>query len=280
MTNPLDFKNSLFYPCSAFDGFILKTVNSCTFENQQIDLDINHYIYLDHGFYIKTDTESIESVKELFDLFCENINRINQYTFEKINFNQLTNNEYSEYLISIDELIPIIDKYYNSKQNFIQAGLEFNEQNEKNENTFIFTAQDYELAFELNEFDNYHKLFNKTKENKKIVFCARGTRNNENLDILGKEIIYLTFIIDDAIDFYHNFLINRNITPKVLVMKMMAGIEHDYIDFLNTHHFKPDYVISENHTIPNNYSLITPFHEGWRCGRCEFGLYLRNDLVV
>jgi len=267
----MEFENSLFYPCSAFDGFILRAVNSCTFDNQNIDLDVNHYIYLDHGHFSKIDSESIKDVKNLYDSFCDELISINNYTFENINFNQITENLYSDYLISIDELLPIINDYYDARENFIQAG---NVAHEENENTFILNAQDYELAFEFNEHDNYHNLFETIKENKKIVFCAKGTINEENLDDTGKEVIFLTFIIDDAIDFYHNFLNNRKITPKVLVMKMMAGIEHEYIDFLNNHHFNPAYVIAENHTIPNNYNLICPFHQGWLL---ELGLYLRND---
>ena len=77
------FPNSLFYPCSAFDGYFMRLINS-----QPDKFKTANFVHVDIGDYSITNPRNIEKTSDLFVKFKANLDKIPYYNFESAPVNR------------------------------------------------------------------------------------------------------------------------------------------------------------------------------------------------
>ncbi len=71
------FPNSLFYPCSAFDGYLIRLINS-----QPDKFKTANFVHVDIGDYSIINPGDIEKTSALFNKFKSKLDEIPYYNFE------------------------------------------------------------------------------------------------------------------------------------------------------------------------------------------------------
>lgn len=284
------FENSLLYPCSGFDGFILRAVNNSVGDSgNKIPFDVNSYIYVDHKNYIHTKEGIPCYSEELIKFYAEFRKTVLSnpfYDFQFIDFNALTENVFNDKFISIDEIIELkkekrpkfMGKFLselglaeNSKE---FANSDFSNQDkieidEENEWVLGECSEDWGFSSGLEE-----KIRQRTT-NKIIVFSAKGTlraniQGQIEHDMRSKQDeVYITYIVCEIKYFWKNVFDFYGIEKmKVLVVKFTSGNNMFFDVKLNTGKLMPEFIICDDYFFGDfqnsNYQNIDSMHQGWQ----------------
>jgi len=228
------FPNSMFYPCSAFDGFFIRTINSAPKNYKTAD-----FLHVDnnHG----NRRYDLNSAIKLFAKFKKKLNRIPYYKFEQepIPLNKVTK---TDYLISIDD-----DRINAIQQEF--AEIELNRQLNTDEWTIFL---DCHLHEEIEEIKNAQHFCAVYRGAKKAIFKGKE----------GHSVIYVMFVFAEAFEFYQHMFVQRGTTPKVFAEKHSCGvfaeIQYDKIG--------SKWIISDRLNKNDNlnaYTRLDSLHAGW-----------------
>jgi hypothetical protein len=241
---------TLYYPCGGFDSFILRVVNTSNFDGDSFDLEIANYLYVDSEYKRRFGLNMNGLVNFYFD-FSAAVGRIDGYDFE-IEDCELFENE----LISITKIPHVI--HIAEKKNLPAAAQE-NECVEDDGNEWSVNApEEWGEGADIDDFLEQ-------KLNNRHIFISMLGKKKRDSSVEGKETMRIICVIADIFDFHESVLLRHGFVPKVLVMKLMGGAQHEYLGFINEVSFAPKYIITEEFHIENlgYYNRIASVHQGW-----------------
>jgi hypothetical protein len=192
----------MFYPCSAFDGFFMRTLNSApeTYKTADfLNVDNNHCNHHD-----------LEKTTKLFTEFKKNLTRIPYYKFENDPI-PLSKVAKTKFLVSFYD--PLINTIRQEIADIALKRIQENKDDFDNANEFdIYT--DWHLKDKIEEITNDKRFFAVYRGSKKAIFKGKK----------GHSVIYVMFVFAEAFEFYQNMFVQKNITPKIFAEKLGFGV--------------------------------------------------------
>jgi hypothetical protein len=204
------FPNSLFYPCSAFDGYLIRLINS-----QPDKFKTANFVHVDIGDYSIINPGDIEKTSALFNKFKSKLDEIPYYNFEStpLGIKQITNKDlplvsfYDSEIVSITESFQIL--------NTELAELRKTEGPRSNDDWVISKADGLEILVLPDMAEKFELMIN----DRVITAIYRGTKKAIFKGKAGHDSIYVMFALGDAFDFYQTIYFEQNTMPLIFAEK-------------------------------------------------------------
>ena len=203
------FPNSSFYPCSAFDGYFMRLINS-----QPDKFKTANFVHVDIGDYSIINPGDIEKTSDLFAKFKSKLNEIPYYNFEStpLGIEQITNKD-----------LPLVSFYDNQllevrqKIQYLESEIRrIKESEEIKKDDFIFSEADGLEFFLLPEVEEKKE---KQINDRFLYTLYRGTKKAIFKGKQGHNTIYVMFVLADAFEFYEKIYFEQRVIPTIFAEK-------------------------------------------------------------
>ncbi len=204
------FPNSLFYPCSAFDGYFMRLVNS-----QPDKFKTANFVHVDIGDYSIIYPGDIEKTSDLFAKFKSKLDKIPYYNFDStpLGIEQITNKDLP--LVSFyDNQLTAINVRFQALNREL-ALLRQTEADANNDDLSFSEADVLDLIVLPDMREEYELMIN----DRVITAIYRGTKKAIFKGKAGHDSIYVMFALGDAFDFYQKTYVEQNTMPLIFAEK-------------------------------------------------------------